>query len=410
MLIQGTVHDVSVIKRLVVKDGVISSLKVQCDDVDEDDGMQFAKMLEVNRLQSMEMEAEADSPSFARALVVSLNRHVQTFANGSVLRDLDLNDTMKCLGSNRHSDLFRDLLNVVSSLPNLNSFGIQEPRDPRLLQILVGAIGHWRFRHFKLWRRPNAGLDLQPLFDSIRSSTHMKAFSMCINKEFDDLAEFVTPKLHGLALSPRSGLLDIDLSGYGVYLHLYDHSTIVPDDDDRATASKRHLRRLFLLTRHKLMDLWGDIDRENVFEYLKLLFKLASKHCPYLYDDGLSLKDRADLENGIHKTRDSKLLRVWNRVLAQMELNRVGMALLEPEVLPTVPGGLWATVLHHAISCEENPAHLPWTGIYTMVRALVEDGHTGWRVSNGDTSSTTRASSPRKRPRQGSATEPEQIW
>ena len=397
VLIQGKVHDVSVIKRLVVEEGVISSLTVQSDDLDVKDGMQFATMLEGNRLQSLEMEAEVDSPSFAHALVVSLNRHVEVFAYGSILRDLDLNDTMHCLDSNRHCDLFRDLLHVVGSLPTLKSFGIQEPRHPCLLQILVEAIGHWKIRHFKLWRWPSEGFDLQPLFHSISSSRHVKAFSICINDEIDDLAEFLTPKLFDLALSPRSGLLEVDLSGYEVYLGLYDdHSRIVPEDCDRATASQCHLRRLCMLSKDRLFGVWGD--RANVFEYLQLLFKLVSKHLPFLYDDGLTPKDCADVENCLRKSRDSKLLRLWNEVRAQMELNRVGMSLLRSEVLPTVPGGLWPEVLHHAISCEENPAHLPWTGIYTMVRVLVENGHIGWSESKGD--SKRGDSSPTKRRRQ----------
>jgi len=398
VLIQGKVHDVSAIKRLVVEEGAISSLTVQSDDVDAKDGRKFAKMLEVNSLQSMEIEAEADSPSFAHALVVSLNRHVHVFAYGSILRDLDLNDTMHCLDSKRHCDLFRDLLHVVGSLPTLKSFGIQEPRHPSLLQILVEAIGHWKIRHFKLWRWPSEGFDVQPLLDSIRSSAHVKAFSMCINDEHDDLAEFLTPKLFDLALSPRSGLIEVDLSGYEVYLGLYDeYSKTVPEDCDRATASQRHLRRLCMLSRDRIFGVWAD--RANVSVYLQLLSKLVSKHLPYLYDDGLTLKDRADLENCILKTRDYKLLRIWNEVRAQMELNRVGMALLRSEVLPTVPGGLWPEVLHHAISCEENPAHLPWTGIYTMVRVLVEDGHIGWSESKGD-SERGHSPPPTKRRRQ----------
>ena len=54
------------------------------------------------------------------------------------------------------------------------------------------------------------------------------------------------------------------------------------------------------------------------------------------------------------------------------------MTLLQPDVHSTVPGGVWPTVVHRAISWDDDPAKLPWTGIYSLGRGLVEGGHCGW--------------------------------
>ena len=67
-----------------------------------------------------------------------------------------------------------------------------------------------------------------------------------------------------------------------------------------------------------------------------------------------------------------------NQLLAQLEDNRVGMTLLEPEVLPTVPAGLWPRVLENAIASRHTTEDkVPWTSIFKMVRKLVEVGSLG---------------------------------
>jgi hypothetical protein len=415
--ITGIIYDVDKIEKLVVDEGVISSLKIHyerydldevcCYDVDDKEGTRLAKMLGVNRLESFDVHCIPESPSFAHALIDSLNHHVQTFADGSILRDLDLQDTINyLLDLDAPDELFRDLLNIIGFLPNLISFGIHEPYDPNWFQILAGAIGNWKIRHFKVWRtcmlRVNHNEqylgNLSHLFDSIKRSRHLKAFSICcIGFEIGTLEEVWTSHLFELALSSRGGLLEIEQIGYEVDTLLV--SALVVEDCDRAVASKRHLRRFCVLWDQSQFR-FDDMDDEDVFEYVRSLSWLVSKHLPYLYDIGTELRGCTDLETRIFESHDSALLSIWDEVLAQLEMNRVGMTLLQPEVLPTVPGGLWSRVLQRAIVCEEDETQLPWTGIYTMVRALVEGGHIGWGEARADTPWDGSPRLTKKRPRQ----------
>lgn len=75
--------------------------------------------------------------------------HVEEFAEESILRCLDLDNTLIDLDSNHNSDLFQEVLDVIGILPNLNSFGILLPSNHHLLQSLISAIENWEVRHFK---------------------------------------------------------------------------------------------------------------------------------------------------------------------------------------------------------------------------------------------------------------------
>ena len=401
VIIRGVFFDCDSIKKLVVDEGVISSLKIDIYELDDEESIQLADMLKVNRLETFDLHAIPTSQSFAHALVYSLNQHVQTFADRSILRDLDLQDTFGGLNPKVNNALFQDVLKVIGILPNLISFGIHEPSDPNLLQVLAGAIGNWKIRHFKLWRYTRDGflreqhyVNLSHLFNSIERSMHLKEFSICVHG-LEILEEVWTSHIFELALSTRSGLLEMELPGYTIHPLLV--STLVAGDCDRAIALKRHLRRFFVLWDNSLFS-FENMDDEDIFDYVRSLLWLVSNHLPYLYDVGTNLFGGVYLEDLIRVKQDSELLQIWKNLLAQLELNRVGMALLQSEVLPTVPGGLWSRVLHRAIVCEENEAQLPWTGIYTMVRALVEDGHIGWGESRAD-ATKDRSPSTKKRPR-----------
>ena len=399
--IHGAIWDIGRIEKLVVGEGVISSLKIECFDLDDDNSIQLAKMLEANQLETLQLRSYPGGSSLAHALVDSLNQHVQTFADQSILRYLDLQDSLCCLDPNVHGALYGDLVKVIGILPNLTSFGIHEPNNSDWLRILAGAIGSWKICHFKLWRYKREGVpseqyrvNLSHLFDSIKSSMYLKVLSIGVVRRAT-LEDVWTSHLFELALATRSGLLEIELPGYTIPPQLV--STLFVEDCDRAIALKRHLRRFGVLWDNSLFR-FDDMGDEEILDYVRSLLWLVSKHLPYLYDVGTEMSGGTELENRIHQSQDSELLQIWKNVLAQLELNRVGMALLQSEVLPTVPGGLWSRVLHRAIVCEENEAQLPWTGIYTMVRALVEDGHIGWGESRAD---ATRDGSPstKKRPR-----------
>ena len=398
VFIEGEVHDVGLIKELVADKGVISSLRILRSSFDDDEGEQFAEMLEVNRLGSLEMNANVDSPGFALALTKSLQQHTRLVAERSILKQLDLDNTLSGLYPNIHGNLFQDLLDIIGNLPNLESFGILEPTSPILLRILADAIEKWKISHFKLWRGQSDDSDLQALFHSIGSSKHLKVFSISSRMDNDTLPEPWTRPLMNLALSPTCSLLEIELDD--IWYHPRDLPNLVPDDCDGALASKRRLRRFCVVPRNHILNQWDESDYQCIFDYLSCLFRLLSKHLPYLYyvgvTDTLSLGQRVVHKNR-HPDSDSRLQGVWNDILVQIELNRVGMALLRPDVLPTVPTGLWPTVLYRAVTCEEDPAKRPWTGIYTMVRALVEDGHTGWSNYLPNTEPGRKVSAKRRR-------------
>ena len=351
-----------------------------------------------NSLRSMEINATTvQSLSFAYALFVCLCRHVQTFSDGSILRDLDLDNTLNGLDPSVHRDVFQVVCFVFRLLPNLKSFGIFEPTDPFFIQILADAIENLKISHFKLWCEPGHDSTLQPLFDSIASSKHLKVFSMrCHSVSL--LSESRARQLFDLAFSTTSGLLEIDIDEVRIFFQYL--LVLVPEDCDPAMASKRRLRRFNVVSRkEEFPPCYSD---NAGFHYLSCLHRLLSKHLPYLYDVGITPQHHAEFQKLIRKergTHSEESLFMWNKVCAQMELNRVGMALLRPEVLPTVPDGLWSRVLYCALSCEENPSELPWTGIYSMVRALFMGNHTTWSEAP---KASCRKGFRTKRPRQES--------
>ena len=357
---------------------MISSLEILGSTFDNEEGQQVANMLEVNCLQSMEINADVESPVFAHALTNSLHRHTRSFAERSILKQLDLDNTLSGLDPDIHGNLFQDLLDIVGDLPNLKSFGILEPSSPISLRILADAIQKWKISHLKVWRGQSNDSDLQPLLDSIGSSKHLKVFSISSRLDNDTLPEPWTRPLLNLALSTTSGLLEIHLDA--IWYLPRDLPDLVPEECDPAVASKRRLRRFCVVPRNHVLDAWDNTAYQNIFDYLSCLLRLLSNHLPYLYHAGLADSDYI-LQRVVHlhtnQDSDSRLQGLWKQTMVQLELNRVGMALLRSDVLPTVPAGLWSTVLHRAVTCEDNPTKRPWTGIYTMVRALVEDGHIG---------------------------------
>ena len=388
------------VEKLVVEDGVISSLKLDHCSFRGDGWAQFAKMLAVNRLQSLEiMRTDARSQSFPHALIHYLEFHTEKYADGSILRHLDLDDSLLYVDMTT----FANLLDTIGDLPNLESFGICEPRDHNSLETMVGAIRNWKVPHFKLRQGMTGSSDMQPFFDHVGSSDHLKILSLCSHsyQGLDHIPEHWTRHLLDLALSTTSGLTDIDLDG--CMISPESLSTLIPQDCDPSIAAQRRLRRFYLVPEETLRTLARKDEGEDVFEFWRALLRLLSKHLPYLYDIGLRIEEDWPDYNNVARSVQSEMMEfdLWKKIGVQMERNRVGMALLESEALRTVPGGMWPIVLHRAVTCELNPAELPWTGIYQLVRALVEDGHTpGW--SKKETSPLIgRSKSRSKRPRTG---------
>ena len=135
------------LEKLVVEDGVISSLKVAFCSEFGDGWAEFAKVLAINRLQSLElMRTNSRSQSFAHALIHYLKFHTREYADGSILRHLALDDDLLYMDATTYANL----LNTIGLLLYLVSFEICEPTDHSSLETLVGAISTWRVPNFKL--------------------------------------------------------------------------------------------------------------------------------------------------------------------------------------------------------------------------------------------------------------------
>jgi hypothetical protein len=192
-----------------------------------------------------------------------------------------------------------------------------------------------------------------------------------------------------LALLSTSGLLNIDLVEKIPDLALL-LGTPVPNDmdsKDRDIIPGRGQLRRFDFVQGTLAHLLKrETDNQVLLAYLTSLFRLLSSRLPYLHSIGLTMDDWIACQDhfvAVMKSRigaGEEIVDLWRKVWVQIEMNRVGMALLEPHLLhsATIPSGLWPIVLNRAMEYDPDPRQLPWTGIYLMVRQLVMGGHTGW--------------------------------
>jgi hypothetical protein len=395
------------INNLIVKEGVISSLEVSDFCLWGDDIVQFGKILEANRLESIELTANGFLISpFACPLRVghafksSLQRHIHQFGQGSSLRVLHIDRIPDKLDSR----LLGDLFHVIGNLPNLESFGVTT-KNIGLLETLVDSIGNWKFRHFQLlWEfrdeaspfdeeamgyrdesededddfrsdfgaRDNSryfmgyeeaeDVDFRPIFGAVASSRYLKAFTFgCAHGE-DHIQPSAAEHLFELALSSSSGLVEINLSGN---IHLEQLDSLIPENVDPRIAVRRQLRK-FGFIRQLIEN--NDSDGEYLLPNLAALVRLTSDQLPYLHYIGAPLDARACLYFEDMLGENDELCA---QVTAQLEKNRVGMGLVQPHVISTVPRGLWSIVLHRAVASDNGFKTLPWTIIYHMVRTLV---------------------------------------
>jgi hypothetical protein len=112
--------------------------------------------------------------------------------------------------------------------------------------------------------------------------------------------------------------------------------------------------------------------------------RLLTTQLPYLYSIGLTKSYWTYYDKRFCSCESLPLHSLWKQVWVQMEKNRVGMALFDAPIRSTVPAGLWSHVVHHAVTCHDDPRQLPWNGIYHMVRELFKGDHTGWWSEEGD--------------------------
>jgi hypothetical protein len=359
---------------LVVIEGAISSLSVSKCLLRHHQALQLAGILETNRLESLELQSlpvgRDDSSFLGQALTDCLRYHDQMFAGESNLRILNLHDTLDGMDFANQSDL----VYVIGILPRLDTFAITT-RLTYLIEMLAGSITNWKIGNFKLlceFDIDTMDTEFRPLFDAMARSRHIKAFSFGCMGADGFLPSLVSKQLFDLALSPTSGLLDIDL--YGDLIDFRQLSALVPQEVDPDIAARRQLRRFdFVQDQIEAMVVFDDYDNGALLANLKALLTLLSKQLPLLHSIGLTIDDWTLCKQEF--CDHPRFLEVWDQILVQIEKNHVGMALFQPAVLSSVPGGLWATVLNRAIAYDHDPEQLPWIGIYHMVRELLEGGY-----------------------------------
>jgi hypothetical protein len=353
---------------LILKDGLIPSLKFEYCEFGVKQARQVARLLEENLLEALEfsdVELDRHISPFIQFWTQSLNKHIEKFAQVSMLKVLKLHDVWNGMEFGHYQELFQ----LIGNLPNLQSVKIVG-YDEDLHDALCGSIGSWSIRQFTF---VCGDIELQPLLDAVASSRNLKVFDFRAS-----LSVSMAGQVFDLALSPTSGLLEICLRGS---LNLRQLSWLVPEEADPTVTLGPQLRRFsFVQNEGQIEHMFEDGDDEALLLNLQALLRLFSKQIPFLHSIGSVFDDwilDREMDNILPKS--PLFCNLWNQLLVQIEKNRVGMALFEAATLPlsTVPAGLWSVVLHRAIIYDEDARNLPWTGIYHMVRRLFERGHSG---------------------------------
>jgi len=372
----------------LVTEGVISSLTISECFCHQEVAVGIVGLLRQNTLMALDCQViplnEQYSHPLCQALTHSLQSHIDLFQGQSRLKVLDLRDSLH----NAFGEDFEDLFTVLGILPNLDSFGMTVS-NIALLETIAGEIGSWKIRCFKLRCDfpANAMLNpnFEPLFGAIATSRYLKTFSFDYFAGYEFLPFLLSRHLFDLALSPVSRLIEIDIVGALVDIrHL---STLVPDEFDPTIAARSTLRHFDFVQNQFEGIIENNSEDEALLMIMEALLRLLCHHLPRLHSIGLTIDDWLDHEKELFNDDSPRFGDIWKQILVQIERNHVGFALFQPSVLPSVPAGLWAKVLHRAISYDEDPEELPWIGIYHMVRELLGGGYTG--LGHSDQAMTT---------------------
>ena len=377
------------VKDLVVNGGSISFLTIANSRLGHEDAIQFAGMLQVNQLkslkvlQSIECSYDVDRCIVTKTLTESIHVHAQTFAEASKLQVLDLGRLVDC----RNAEIQRELFDVIAMLPSLVSLSVTV-EDPSFLESLIGGIAQWEIPNFQLCCSYDiTTTNLWPLFDAVAGSWFIRVFEFGYwpnyiterQQRYPRYSMDVCAQILDFALSPSHRL--VKFSTYGI-MEMTHFDNLIPEAFDRTIAFRRQLRRFNLMGARwsNLRSILNGSLRHMVLPTLQSLVHLVSKHLPYVHDVGIEEWNwyeqcflDADFDFYLPGSLD-----LMNQLLAQLDDNRVGMTLFEPEVLPTFPPGLWPRVLKNAVASRHTTEDkVPWTSIFKMVRRLVEVGSIG---------------------------------
>ena len=274
----------------------------------------------------------------------------------------------------------RNLILVPNISLRCSWSGLITMEDPDSLESLTGGIVQWKIRRFKLCCHFDiAQTDFSSVFGAIANSRFIRVFSFghlpVVQNRNRRVPMDVARQVLDFALSSaRDGLLEFSCHGV---IDLAQIATLLPETVDRQIAARHPLRR-FVFISTSTSTLWDNT--HPILPKLHALLQLVSNQLPYLHDVGVT--NWGQCKDFFSTDELPSALDLLNNVLTQMDDNQVGMTLFEPEVVPTVPAGLWSIVLKKAANCRRETAELPWTRIFKVVRKMVQVGDVGRREAS----------------------------
>lgn len=356
------------------------SLTIKNCDIDDTTMTELGQLIEANNyFEDIRLDVEMRDSACPRPFGC-LEGHVYHHENSSKLKSL-------CIENKAVDNLTRAetalLLAIIADVPNLENFSMKT-KNIWTFDELPGYIEKSQIQRLSLdWDGADNSAITRPrmlaVLNTIASSKTLRTISIGIDDLVATGASYID--FFELALSPIHNIFDISIQENSE-TPLDDLVDLVPKLSPRLLPASRQLRRLgFIQSESHLSDflcMVGDC-QISLLERLRALLAILVDGLPYLHSIGMTIDDWT-LHRKIFEgnTEASKL---WDDILVQIEKNHVGMALLRPDILPTVPRGLWANVLANAIAYDEEPKELSWNGIHSMVRGLVLGGHTGWTLS-----------------------------
>ena len=285
------------VKDLVVNGGSIAFLTVENSRLGHEDMIQFAGMLQVNQLKSLEVRQtiecfyDVDRCLVTKALTESLRVHVQTFAEFSKLQVLDLGRLVEC----KNAEIQQELFDVIAMLPMLNSLSVTV-EDPSLVDLLIGGISQWRIPTLNVCCSFDiTTTNLWPLFDAVADSRFIRYFEYGYRPDFFTNSRYGYPRysmdvcasILDFALSPSHDRL-VHFSTYGI-IETVHFDTLIPEAFDRSLALRRQLRQFNLMgiRWNNMRSVLNENLNPKVVPTLQSLLHLVSKHLPYVYDVGI---------------------------------------------------------------------------------------------------------------------------
>jgi len=182
------------VRDLVVNDGVISSLTVYDQSLNNDNVIAMGEMLRTNQLHSFrELYGEVedsirrfDSPN---DLIQGLQTHVQLYAERSILRELEIFNFCEIFSESSHDNTNnerRQFFDIIGSLPRLKLFsmGVNDPHSFESWAIGIHAlkVDDFKIEVRRLGDDDNNDIDFRPIFDAVATSKYLKCFEFSLDR------------------------------------------------------------------------------------------------------------------------------------------------------------------------------------------------------------------------------------